>query len=67
MTSEEIKKKIREHESLQKQIKLWRWGTSGAIVLITVLCVASLINEVHDLFQPGPTQQQFCRHAHRRS
>ena len=59
MTSEEIKKKIQEHESLQKQIKFWRWGTSAAVVLITVLCVGSLVNQVHNLFQPGPAQQQF--------
>ena len=60
MTSDKVKEKIREHESLQKQIKWWRWGTSGAVVLMTVLCVASLVNQVHDLFQPGPTQQQFA-------
>lgn len=60
MTSDEVKEKIREHESLQKQIKWWRWGTSGAVVLITVLCVGSLANEVHNLFQPGPAQQQFA-------
>jgi hypothetical protein len=60
MTSDEIKTKIQEHESLQKQIKWWRWGTSGAVVLITILSVASLANEVRDLFQPGPAQQQFA-------
>jgi len=60
MTSEEIKKKIREHESVQKQIKLWRWGTSAAVVLITVGCVTSLVSQVRDLFQPGPAQQQFA-------
>ena len=59
MTSEEITQKIRAHESIQKQIKLWRWGASSAIVLITVLCVASLVSQVHALFQPGPSQQQF--------
>ncbi len=60
MTAEEITEKIRAHESIQKQIKFWRWGASGAIVLITVLCVASLIGQVHALFQPGPVQQEFA-------
>lgn len=60
MTSEEVKAKIREHESLQKQIKFWRWGTSAAVVAITVSCVGSLVNQVHDLFQPGPTQTAFA-------
>ncbi len=60
MTSEEVKAKIREHESLQKQIKIWRWGTSAAVVAITVFCVGSLVNQVHDLFQPGPTQTAFA-------
>ena len=60
MTSEEVKAKIQEHESLQKQIKLWRWGTSVAVVAITVLCVGSLVNQVKGLFQPGPTQTAFA-------
>ena len=60
MTSEEVKAKIREHESLQKQIKIWRWGTSAVVVAITVFCVGSLVNQVHDLFQPGPAQTVFA-------
>ena len=60
MTSEEITNTIRAHESIQKQIKYWRWSASGAIVLITVLCVASLVGQVHALFQPGPAQQEFA-------
>ena len=60
MTSDEVKAKIREHESLQKQIKLWRWGTSAAVVAITVFCVGSLVNQVRGLFQPGPAQTVFA-------
>lgn len=59
MTAEEITEKIRAHESIQKEIKVWRWVTSGLVVLFTVLCVSSLIHQVHALFQPGPPQQEF--------
>ncbi len=60
MTAEEIAEKIRAHESIQKEIKIWRWGASIAVAAITVGCVGSLVGQVHALFQPGPAQQQFA-------
>ena len=59
MTGDEVKKKISELEALRSQSRLWRIGTACAIVLITVICVGSLVNSVHNLFLPGPTQDQF--------
>ncbi len=59
MTGDEVKKKISELEALRSQARLWRIGTTCAIVLIMVLCVGSLVNSVHNLFRPGPAQDQF--------
>ncbi len=59
MTSEEVQKKIQELEALRSQARYWRLGITAAIVLITVVCVGSLVNSVHSLFRPGPAQDEF--------
>lgn len=59
MTGDEVKKKISELEALRSQARLWRIGATCAIVLIVVLCVGSLVNSVHNLFRPGPAQDEF--------
>lgn len=60
MTTTEIESKIRELESLRKQTRLWGWGTTAAITLISFGSVGLLVNAVHNLFQPGPTRDEFA-------
>jgi hypothetical protein len=60
VTSEEIQQKVVELEALRSQTRIWRIGSSIAIIVIVVFCVGLLVNSVHGLFRPGPVQDQFA-------
>lgn len=51
--------KIRELESVRKQINLWRGGTAGVILLTLVVCLWTLYADAKALAQQGPAQQAF--------
>lgn len=59
MTSDEVKTKIQELDSLRSQARYWRLGITAFIALITVICVGILVNSVHNLYRSGPAQDEF--------
>ena len=59
MTNDEVRSKIQELDKLRKETRYWRIGTTLAVVVITVAGTGTLLNSVHELFRPGPTQNQF--------
>ena len=59
MTNDEVRSKIQELDKLRKETRNWRLGTTLAVVIITVAGTGTLLNSVHELFRPGPTQNQF--------
>lgn len=59
MDSDEVKRQVQELERLRAEIRWWRLGSMLAILLITVVCVATIASAVNGLVREGPRQQVF--------